>query len=74
MVKQAPHLEEIFLANMLVEKLLSSKWTSPPEAVIKTRDGTIQVHEMHSCLLYNVYIVELKGLWALISGVYRQFF
>ena len=43
LLKQAPQSEEIVLANMLVEKLLSSKWTSLHEAVIKTRDGTIQV-------------------------------
>ena len=41
--KQAPQSEETVLANMLVEKLISSKWTSLHEAVIKTRDGTIQV-------------------------------
>ena len=42
-LKQAPQPEEIILANTLVEKLLSSKWTSLHEAVIKTRDETIQV-------------------------------
>ena len=42
-LKQAPRSEETILANTLVEKLLSSKWTSLHEAVIKTRDETIQV-------------------------------
>ena len=39
----APPMEETILANMLVEKLLSSKWTGLHEVVIKTRDETIQV-------------------------------
>ena len=36
-----PPTEETILANMLVEKLLSSKWTSLHEVVIKTTDETI---------------------------------
>ena len=42
-LKPAPPTEETILANMLVEKLLSSKWTGLHEVVIKTRDETIQV-------------------------------
>lgn len=42
-LKQELQTEETILANMLVEKLLSSKWTGLHELVIKTRDGIIQV-------------------------------
>lgn len=53
LLKQGPQSEETVLANMLVEKLTSSKWTSLHVAVIKTRDGTIQV--------LNIVSVQFTG-------------
>ena len=53
LLKQAPQSEETILANMLVEKLVSSKWTSLHEAVIKTRDGAVQVR----CIIMSAICV-----------------
>jgi hypothetical protein len=61
LLKQAPQSEETVLANMLVEKLVSSKWTSLHEAVIKIRDGAIQVRLCHMTL-YFVHAFCLIGI------------
>ena len=59
LLKQAPQSEETVLANMLVEKLVSSKWTSLHEAVIKTRDGAIQVRLCHMTLCMCIPFIWL---------------
>ena len=44
---------ESTLAKLLVEKLISNKWSSVHEMVIKTRDETIQVRAMALTSIYS---------------------
>ena len=62
LLKQAPQSEGSVLANMLVEKLVSSKWTSLHEVVIKTRDGAIQVRLCHMTLCMCILFARLAGI------------
>ena len=62
LLKQAPQSEETVLANMLVEKLVSSKWTSLHEVIIKTRDGIIQVRLSHMILCMCILFARLAGI------------